>query len=63
MVLEVYKFVAWFPALETMYKVGRLDDHREKILGYFEFISHIADEIVRKKYVGKMVSSFFQKGS
>ena len=63
MVLEVYKIVAWFPALETMHTVERPDDQREKVLGRFEFVGHIADEKIRKKYVGKMVSAFFPKGS
>jgi len=61
-VREVYRVVGWHPGGQTMRgrdKDGR-SPHRE---GRWEFVGHVADETIRKKYVGRSVSHYFPPGS
>ena len=61
-VREVYRVVGWHPGGQTMR--GKDEDgrppHRE---GRWEFVGHVADESIRKKYLGRSVSQYFPSGS
>lgn len=60
MVMEVYKPVQWFEGLSTF--TNKDDDKSTWTQQRYEFVGRIADPKVRKKYVGKSVAEFFQKG-
>lgn len=63
MILEVYEVVDWYPAYTTyLNRKDSLDHNSKKMQGRCEFVGKIADESVRKKYVGKSVSKLYKFG-
>jgi len=64
LVLEVYKIAGWFPAHSTYNSIPVSEDIiKNDIDGKrFEFVGQVADESIRKKYVGKSVTSFYKRG-
>lgn len=56
-ILEVYKIAGWFTAGSIFSEKNELDDKR------YEFVGGVADDLVRKKYVGRSVSDFWGKGA
>jgi uncharacterized protein len=56
---EVYDVRAWLPAGSSMvsYERGPVNTDR------MEFIGVVAEDVVRKKYLGKNVGTFFPKGA
>ncbi|MEI6606718.1 MAG: hypothetical protein WCP35_15525 [Verrucomicrobiota bacterium] len=56
---EVYQISAWLPGGSTMICV----EHESSPDARLEFVGVIASEMIRKKYLGKDVSSFFSKGA
>lgn len=64
MVLEVYEIAAWVPAYSTMTSQKEdKDEVKEQNKGRYEFVGKIADEAVRSKYIGAMVSNLLAKGN
>ena len=64
LVLEVYKIAGWFPA-HTTYNTIPVSEEiiKHDIDGQrLEFVGQVADENIRKKYVGKSVTSFYKRG-
>ena len=64
LVLEVYKIAGWFPAHTTYNSILVSEDViiRDIEGKRFEFVGQVADDSIRKKYVGKSVTSFYKKG-
>ena len=62
--LEVYKIAGWFPAHTTYNSIPVSEDIiMHDVEGKrFEFVGQVADDSIRKKYVGKSVTSFYKKG-
>ena len=62
--LEVYKIAGWFPAHTTYNSIPVSEDiiMRDVEGKRFEFVGQVADDSIRKKYVGKSVTSFYKKG-
>jgi hypothetical protein len=56
---EVYEITGWLPGGSTMvcYERGEVDGFRR------EFVGKIASSDIRKKYFGKDVSAYFQRGA
>ena len=59
-VKEVYQVDAWHEAGMTCYKTRSLSD--VSVLGRWEFSGKEAPDAVRRKYIGKSVAHYFQKG-
>ena len=64
LVLEVYKIAGWFLAHTTYNSIPVSEDIiMHDVEGKrFEFVGQVADDSIRKKYVGKSVTSFYKKG-
>lgn len=64
LVLEVYKIAGWFPAHTTYNSIPVSEDIiMHDVEGKrLEFVGQVADDSIRKKYVGKSVTSFYKKG-
>ena len=65
LVLEVYKIAGWFPAHTTYNSIPVSEEiiKHDTIEGKrLEFVGQVADDSIRKKYVGKSVTSFYKKG-
>lgn len=62
LVLEVYQIAQWLPAHSTMNILPCSEERKKVDIGKYEFVGKIAEETVRKKYVGRSVASFYQKG-
>lgn len=65
LVLEVYKIAGWFSAHTTYNSIPVSEEiiKHDTIEGKrFEFVGQVADDSIRKKYVGKSVTSFYKKG-
>lgn len=64
LVLEVYIIAGWFPAHTTYNSILVSEDViiRDIEGKRFEFVGQVADDSIRKKYVGKSVTSFYKKG-
>ena len=64
LVLEVYKIAGWFPAHTTYNSIPVSEDIiMHDVEGKrFEFVGQVADDSIRKTYVGKSVTSFYKKG-
>ena len=62
MVLEAYEVVGWHLAKSTFME---REDSRdgETLSDRYEFVGRIADESVRKRYVGKSAAGFFPAGN
>ena len=63
MVIECFKVLQWVKAFTTLHNFDRPEENREKDEQRYEFIGNIAEEPIRKKYVGKVVSDLFPKGN
>ena len=63
MVLEVFKIVEWLPAHSTLKNETTLEAIPERDEGRYEFVGNIAEDEIRKKYVGKMVTEIFPHGN
>lgn len=63
MVIEVFKIVQWLPAHSTLKDGSTLDPRPDKDVGRYEFVGNIADEVIRNKYLGKMVTGLFPHGN
>jgi len=63
-VREVYTIGAWLPAGATMRAKDEANDGRlPQREGRWEFVGEVADEPVRKLYLGKLVSAYFPRGN
>ena len=63
MVIEVFKIVQWLPAHSTLKNVTTLEPRPDKDVGRYEFVGNIAPNVIREKYVGKMVTDLFPQGN
>jgi hypothetical protein len=63
MVIEVFKIVQWLPAHSTLKNVTTLEPRPDKDAGRYEFVGNIAPNVIREKYVGKMVTDLFPQGN
>lgn len=65
MVVECFKVLQWVPAYSTLHVhfYEPPEESRDKDMGRYEFIGNIAEESIRKKYVGKVVSDLFPRGN
>lgn len=64
MVLEVYEPVEWLQGGSTFMSRESDGSPRPEIMDdRYEFIGCVADEMVRKKYIGKSVEDFFTSGA
>ena len=61
MVIEVYKPVQWFPGLTTFSTRQETKDENASKPRY-EFVGRIAEEEIRKMYIGKAVAGLFNRG-
>ena len=62
-VLEVYRIAHWFPAFTTMNQRTVTSEEKEQYSNRYEFIGTIAEDSIRKKYIGKFVNNLFPKGN
>lgn len=64
-VQEVYKVSAWVPCYSTlmMREIPQEIIEKDKALNKYEFVGTIAEESVRQKYLGGIVSGLFTKGA
>ena len=60
-VREVYRIDRWYAAGTTPYHTRRFTD--EDIRGRWEFVGEVAEEALRRKYIGKSVASYFPRGA
>lgn len=63
MVVEVFKIVQWLPAHSTMKNETTLAPRPDVDQGRYEFVGNVADDSIRNKYVGKMVTDLFPQGN
>ena len=63
MIMEVYKIAHWFEANSTMRNYPRPKGQESKVKQRYEFVGNLADEEIRKRYVGKIISSLFSPGN
>ncbi|SCY69812.1 hypothetical protein SAMN02910292_02556 [Lachnospiraceae bacterium XBB2008] len=62
-VIECFKVLDWVPAYSTMHIFKQPEETKLKDERRYEFIGNIAEEPIRSKYVGKVVSDLFPKGN
>ncbi|XHC24411.1 hypothetical protein ABWH91_08885 [Phycisphaerales bacterium ac7] len=63
-VREVYRVGAWLPAGATMRAKDEATDGRSPERdGRWEFVGEVAEEPVRRLYLGKLISAYFPKGN
>lgn len=60
LVKEVYEIAAWVPAGSTLRSFRQEDKIEGDLLKRWEFVGKVAPEEVRKKYLGKIVSSLLK---
>jgi hypothetical protein len=61
-VREVFIIVAWVPGGSTM-RGGDADGRHQLIPDRYEFVGQVADESVRKRYIGKRIDGYMALGS
>ncbi len=61
-VREVYKISRWVPGGTTM-QTGDKEGQRKDELDRWEFVGKVADDVVRKRYLGKSVRHYFSPGA
>ncbi len=59
-VVEVYKIDHWMPALETKFTTRKVDP--KKAAERIAFVGSVAEESVRKRYIGKSVANLYKYG-
>lgn len=59
-VVEVYKIDHWMPASETKFTARKVDP--KKAAERIAFVGSVAEESVRKRYVGKSVANLYKYG-
>ena len=59
-VVEVYRIFAWYSALDEIRKTVPFDPNIER--GRIIFTGEVAEEQIRKKYIGRNVSKLFKRG-
>ena len=59
-VVEVYRIFAWYSALDDIRNTVPFDPNIER--GRIIFKGEIAEEPIRKKYIGRNVSKLFKRG-
>ena len=59
-VVEVYKIDHWMPALEAKFTARKVDP--KKAAERIAFVGNVAEEQVRKRYIGKSVANLFKYG-
>jgi len=66
-VKEVYKVNTWHPALTTKYQTRTEKDitlnGEISMNGRWEFLGHVAESMIRDKYINKSVSFLFSQGA
>ena len=59
-VVEVYKIDHWMPASETKFTARKVDP--KKAAERIAFVGSVAEESVRKRYIGKSVANLYKYG-
>jgi len=59
-VVEVYKIDHWMPASETKFTARKVDS--KKAAERIAFVGSVAEESVRKRYIGKSVANLYKYG-
>ena len=59
-VVEVYKIDHWMPASDTKFTARKVDP--KKAAERIAFVGHVAEETVRKRYIGKSVANLYKYG-
>ena len=59
-VVEVYKIDHWMPALETKFTARKVDP--KKASERIAFVGSVAEDSVRKRYIGKSVAKLYKYG-
>lgn len=59
-VVEVYKIDHWMPASETKFSARKVDP--KKAAERIAFVGCVAEESVRKRYIGKSVANLYKYG-
>jgi hypothetical protein len=69
-VREIYEIAAWLPAGSTMTAFGTTSNVAEvdtqltvDECNRFEFVGRVADERIRRRYIGRSVRDYFATGS
>ena len=61
-VREVYEIESWHRAGSTPYKTRDPQELAQKYARRWEFVGHVAQPVVRKKYIGGSVGHLFRHG-
>ena len=59
-VVEVYKIDHWMPASDTKFTARKVDP--KKAAERIAFVGRVAEETVRKRYIGKSVANLYKYG-
>lgn len=59
-IVEVYKIDRWMPATETVFTARKVDS--KKASERIAFEGKVADDSVRKRYIGKSVANLYKYG-
>jgi len=59
-VIEVYKIDHWMPATEAVFKTRKVDS--KKAAERIAFVGSVAEDSVRKRYIGKSVAKLYKYG-
>lgn len=59
---EVYRIVGWFPGWSTLRSAGRNAEHKQSKVRW-EFVGCLADEEMRKYYIGRSAIRYFKPGA
>ena len=59
-VVEVYKIDHWMPASDTKFTARKVDP--KKAAERIAFVGSVAEESVRKRYIGKSVANLYKYG-
>jgi hypothetical protein len=62
-VREVYLIATWVPGGATMLSYDHHEEPAEAYRGRWEFVGRVAPERIRRRYLGKSVRHYFEKGS